>query len=63
MAHGQPAAENAESDNKSARAIAAIIGTPLLTGPAAIITSKDYGIINTALAITNVLIFTGILFY
>lgn len=67
MALGQPAAENVESNNKSARAVAAIIGTPLLTGPAAItsiiITSKDYGILNTAIAITIVLIFTGILFY
>jgi multiple antibiotic resistance protein len=67
MALGQPAAEATEADIKSSRAIAAIIGTPLLTGPAAItsiiITSKDYGILNTAIAITIVLSITGVLFY
>ncbi len=67
MALGQPVSESTDSENKSARAIAAIIGTPLLTGPAAItsiiITSKDYGIVNTAIAITIVLLLTGVLFY
>ncbi|OGF63529.1 MAG: hypothetical protein A2Y62_16435 [Candidatus Fischerbacteria bacterium RBG_13_37_8] len=67
MVLGQPITETGEGNNKSARAIAAIIGSPLLTGPAAItsiiITSKEYGIVNTAAAITIVLVLTGILFY
>ena len=51
----------------SARAIAAIIGTPLLTGPAAItailISRNDYGLFLTGLAIFIVLLCIGILFY
>ena len=53
--------------NNSAIAIAAIIGTPMLTGPAAItsiiVSVKDYGIIISGAAVTIVLAFTGILFY
>lgn len=53
--------------DNSAYAIAAIIGTPLLTGPAAItsiiVNVSDYGIVVTGLAITIVLLFIGLLFF
>jgi multiple antibiotic resistance protein len=52
--------------NNSGRAIAAIIGTPLLTGPAAITTIivsvHDYGMLVTGIAVTIVLVFTAMLF-
>jgi multiple antibiotic resistance protein len=52
--------------NNSGRAIAAIIGTPLLTGPAAITTIivsvHDYGMPVTGLAVAIVLTFTVLLF-
>ena len=48
-------------------AIASIIGTPLLTGPAAItsiiVSSSTYGKIVTGLAVGTVLVGTAILFY
>lgn len=51
----------------SAWAVASIIGTPLLTGPAAItsiiVSSNDYGKIVTGLAVGIVLLGTAILFY
>jgi multiple antibiotic resistance protein len=58
---------NAESiKNNSSRAIASIIGTPLLTGPAAItaiiVSEHDYGILVTGTAIFIVLFLTIILF-
>jgi multiple antibiotic resistance protein len=53
--------------DNSTYAIAAIIGTPLLTGPAAItsiiVNVNDYGILVTGLAITIVLLFIGLLFF
>ncbi|MBN1426035.1 MarC family protein [Candidatus Fermentibacteria bacterium] len=65
MTLGQPITEGGEGNEKSARAIAAIIGSPLLTGPAAItaiiITVHDYGRPVTALAVGLVLVFTGVL--
>ncbi len=65
MALGQPIGEGTEGNGKSGRAIAAIIGSPLLTGPAAItaiiISVHDYGRPATALAVGIVLLFTGLL--
>lgn len=65
MALGQPISEGGEQNDRSARAIAAIIGSPLLTGPAAItaiiITAHDYGKAPTAVAIGIVLAFTALL--
>ena len=53
--------------NKSGRAIAAIIGTPLLTGPAAItaiiVSVQDNGRTITGLAILTVLAATALIFY
>jgi len=58
MAMGQSLA-NVESVKGSAEAIASVIGTPLLTGPAAIsaiiISSSDYGMATTAAAVGIVL--------
>jgi multiple antibiotic resistance protein len=52
--------------NNSARAIAAVIGTPLLTGPAAItailVSINDYGRFATSLAVGIVLVITLIVF-
>ncbi|MCU0613355.1 MAG: MarC family protein [Candidatus Eisenbacteria bacterium] len=65
MTLGQPITEGGEGNGKSGRAIAAIIGSPLLTGPAAItaiiITVHDYGRPVTALSVGIVLVFTGLL--
>ncbi len=56
-----------EKKNNSGAAIASIIGTPLLTGPAAItgiiISTSDFGKGVTALAIGIVLLCTVLLFY
>ena len=53
--------------NKSGRAIAAIIGTPLLTGPAAItaiiVSVQDNGRMITGIALLAVLAVTAIIFY
>ncbi len=58
--------EETKSGNSSKMAVASLIGTPLLTGPAAIttiiITTGDYGIAPTGLAILIVLATAGILF-
>jgi multiple antibiotic resistance protein len=66
MALGYPLHEGDKKEN-SARAIAAIIGTPLLTGPAAItamlISIVDSGRLKTALAVCIVLVITAILFF
>jgi multiple antibiotic resistance protein len=65
MTLGQPITEGQEANGKSGRAVATIIGSPLLTGPAAItaimITVHDYGRPVTALAVGIVLVFTGLL--
>ena len=56
-----------EAKNNSGWAVASIIGTPLLTGPATItaiiISSNDYGRFITGLAVAIVLVFTAFLFY
>jgi multiple antibiotic resistance protein len=53
-------------DNASAKAIASIIGTPLLTGPAAITTIivsvHDYGMLITGASVGIVLVLTALLF-
>jgi multiple antibiotic resistance protein len=65
MSLGHSPAENVKGD--SAKAIAAIIGTPLLTGPATItaiiVSVNDYGVVLTGTAVTLVLIGTAALFY
>ena len=53
--------------NNTSRGIAAIIATPLITGPAAItaiiLSANDFGMFVTGLAMFTVLIMTAILFY
>ncbi len=66
MVLGTSAQRLEKTPRNSSMAIASIIATPLLTGPAAItailINVNDYGILYTGLSITLVLVFTGILF-
>jgi multiple antibiotic resistance protein len=66
MALGQSITEDKGMENKSAQAIGSIIGTPLLTGPAAItaiiISTHDYGAPVTGLSIGIVLVMTAVLF-
>lgn len=56
-----------KAEGNTAWAIASIIGTPLLTGPAAImsiiVSSEQYGRLTTGLALGIVLLGTMILFY
>jgi multiple antibiotic resistance protein len=58
--------EETRSGNSSKMALASLLGTPLLTGPAAIttiiITAHDYGMACTGLAVFIVLAAAGILF-
>jgi multiple antibiotic resistance protein len=66
MALGHPpGADNLKSD--SGIAVASIIGTPLLTGPAAItaiiISTHDFGLSVTGLALVAVLLLTAFLFF
>src|SRR3989344_386974 len=67
MALGHPLMNLEQHKKKTGAAIAAIIGTPLLTGPAAItailISTQDYGIVLTGTSILIVLFTTGIIFY
>ncbi len=67
MALGTPLTKIHEFKGNSGRAIAAIIGTPLLTGPAAItaimISVHDYGMLVTGLAVVIVLALTAVIFY
>lgn len=67
MVWGQSLAAPGIIKNKSARAVAAIIGTPLLTGPAAItsimISVTDYGRLITGLAVAIVLAISALMFY
>lgn len=67
MALGQSLSNLDAIKDNSAFGIAAIIGTPLLTGPAAItsiiVNVNDYGIVATGTAITIVLSLTAIFFY
>ncbi|MGQ9708821.1 MAG: MarC family protein [bacterium] len=66
MSLGQSDSEVVMGTKKSAKAIASIIATPLLTGPAAItaiiIALHDYGRILTAIAIIIVMTITLIVF-
>jgi multiple antibiotic resistance protein len=66
MSLGAPLANMDGIEGNSSRAIAAIIGTPLLTGPAAItaiiVARADFGILSTGLAIAIVLAGTALLF-
>lgn len=66
MVLGESITDTSNLKNNSSRGIAAIIGTPLLTGPAAItaimVSSVDYGRFLTGLAVLIVLIITGIIF-
>lgn len=61
------AAHKTERQQNSSYAVAALIATPLLTGPAvmtsAIVLKHDYGIFLTGLAIFIVLAATALLFY
>ena len=67
MVLGIPITEIEKGDNKSISGVAVIIGTPLLSGPAAIttiiISVSDYGLLTTGIAVTLVLALTGILLY
>ncbi|MDD3421056.1 MAG: MarC family protein [Methanocellales archaeon] len=67
MVLGIPITEIEENDSKSISGVAVIIGTPLLSGPAAIttiiISVSDYGLLTTGIAVTVVLVLTGILLY
>lgn len=67
MALGLPLTHMKEVKNSSGRAIASIIGTPLLTGPATIttiiISVHDYGRLLTGLAVAIVLFLAAIIFY
>lgn len=67
MALGIPLTDINKVRNNSGRAIAAIIGTPMLTGPATItaiiIAVNDYGMFLTGIAILIVLVLTAFIFY
>jgi multiple antibiotic resistance protein len=67
MALGHSITNLEKNKNNSAVAIAAIIGTPLLTGPAAItsiiISVTDYGFFVVWLAVSIVLALTGLMLY
>lgn len=66
MALGIPLTDQKILKGGSGRAIAAIIGTPLLTGPAAmtaiIVSVNDYGYLLTTISITIVLGLTALIF-
>src|SRR3989338_4043531 len=67
MALGHSLTNKDAFKKNSGRAIASIIGTPLLTGPAAItailVSIYDYGRFQTGLAVAIVLFATALLFY
>ena len=66
MALGRSVTESAQGRSKNVQAVAAIIATPFITGPAAITTiivvSNDFGIIMTGIAVTVILALSAILF-
>ncbi len=66
MVLGEPLINTHEKKENSARALASIIATPLITGPATIFTiilaSSDYGKVLTGLAVGIVLLITVLLF-
>jgi multiple antibiotic resistance protein len=67
MALGIPLHRLHETHRDKGEAIAAIIGTPLLTGPAAItsiiLSTNDFGIILTGTSVAIVLFVTAVMFY
>lgn len=67
MVLGIQLSSNGKKEENAGRAIATIIATPLLTGPAAmtaiIINASEYGRIMTGIAIACVLGFTALIFY
>ena len=67
MTLGKSITSEDKMNGSSAPAIASIIGTPVLAGPASIttiiITSHDYSTFLTGLAIAIVLVVTGLLFW
>jgi len=67
MALGVSITNPNQLQKNSSKALAAVIGTPLITGPAAItaiiISTSDYGILQTSTAIAIVLAFTLVLLY
>jgi len=67
MVWGQQLGSGEAIKNNSSKAVAAIIGTPLLTGPAAItsimIGVNDYGHVATGAAVSFVLGVSAIMFY
>lgn len=67
MALGHPLTNIGKLRSNSGIAIAAIIGTPLLTGPAAItaiiVTTHDYGMLMTGIAVGIVLGVTALILY
>ena len=66
MAFGYPLLKTESTENKSARSVAALIATPLLTGPAVIssiiVLRYDYGMFLTGLSVLIVLLFALFLF-
>lgn len=71
MSLGYELAGNNDKKDKDKNAsshigIASLIGTPLLTGPAAIttiiISTTDFGIVNTGIAVFTVLLIAGLIF-
>ena len=67
MVMGKSIVDESAMKENSGPAIAAIIGSPILAGPASIttiiISAHEYGRIETAIAITIVLIITGLIFW
>ena len=66
MALGGSLEGDDETKERSAQAVAAVIGTPLLTGPATItaiiVSVQEDGLLPTALAVATVLLLTAALF-
>jgi multiple antibiotic resistance protein len=67
MTLGMPLHQMNELKDNKGMAIAAIIGTPLLTGPAAItailVSTNDNGVLLTGIALAIVLFATAVMFY
>ena len=67
MVLGKSVVDEEKLKNNTGRAIAALIGTPLLTGPAAItsiiLSVSDYGMLLTAFAISLVLLIAALFLY
>ena len=67
MTLGIPLKNLDELKGNSAMAIASVIGTPLITGPATItaiiLSSNDYGRLITGIAVAIVLFFTGLFLF